>query len=139
MQQWSDKAVMRLLLSLGLVAASLPVAAPAQERVLTVFGSDECPAATICVRAPEKERFRIPKELRKQTELSPTQRSWASRVSSTMDQGRTGPSACAAASGGSWVGCFGEEMRQAREEARLAAEGGTDASAAKPVRLISTP
>lgn len=129
---------MRLLLAFGLVAATMPVSAFAQERVLTIFGKDECPSNTICVRAPEKERFRIPKELRK-TDLSPTQRSWASRVSATLEPGRTGPSACAAASGGSWVGCFGEEMRQAREEARLAAEGNSDAAASKPVRVISTP
>lgn len=130
---------MRLILTLGLVLASAPVAAPAQERVLTIFGEDKCPAATICVRAPEKERFRIPKELRKQTELSPTQRSWASRVNDTLEPGRSGPSGCAQAAGGSWVGCFGEEMRRAREEAKLAADGGDNTATTKQVRVISTP
>jgi len=126
---WSDKTGMKLILTAGpifggLIFGALAASTPAlaQERVLTVFGKDECPSNTICVRAPEKERFRIPKELRTKTDLSPTQRSWASRVSATLDEGKTGPSGCAAANSGSWVGCFGEEMRKAREENRAAKE-----------------
>jgi hypothetical protein len=32
-------------------------------RLITVFGNDPCPRDEICVRAPENERYRIPKEL----------------------------------------------------------------------------
>ena len=130
----------RIWAAVVILAAGSAWSAPAlaQERVLKIFGEDKCPVNTICVRAPEKERFRIPKELRK-VEPSHAQRSWASRVSSTMNEGATGPSACAAASGGSWNGCFGEEMAKAREEARLAREGNGDAVSTKQVRVLSTP
>jgi hypothetical protein len=117
---------MNRILMISLAAASFGWVAPsaAQERVLQVFGEDKCPANTICVRAPESERFRIPKDLRKPT-ISPAQQSWATRQQVMMDEGRAGPSGCNTAGNQGWAGCFGEEMRKAREEARLREEEGT--------------
>ncbi len=103
--------------------ALLPLASPAsaQERVLQIFGQDKCPANTICVTAPESERFRIPKDLRGPS-ASPEAKSWAVRAQNTLSTGRTGPSACQAASNGTWTGCFVEDMKRAREEARAKKE-----------------
>lgn len=110
---------MRLLtaLSLSLTALSVPTLAPAQERVLTVFGDDKCPENTICVRAPEADRFRIPKELRgPSTNLA--NQSWAARGRATVDTGSTSPTACTSATNTGWSGCWAESMRKAREEAK---------------------
>jgi hypothetical protein len=114
---------MRLLIALGALALSAPLApAPAQqsERVLTIFGEDKCPADVICVRAPERDRYRIPKELRGPSEL-PENQSWAARSQATMSEGRTGTGSCSAVGGGGWTGCWAEQMRKAREEAKAAA------------------
>ena len=112
-------AVMKKLLSLAMVLTSLPLAMPvaAQERVLTIFGSDKCPSNTICVRAPEEERYRIPKGLR-QSKPSPDSQSWAVRSQATLAEGYSGPG-CSAA-GGIIDTCFAKQLRAAREEAKAA-------------------
>ncbi len=101
----------------------LPAApAAAQERVLTVFGDDRCPPDTICVRAPERDRYRIPKELREQS-TRPENQSWATRSQATLSEGRTGTGSCSAVGGGGWTGCWAEQMRKAKEEAKARAAG----------------
>ena len=110
---------MKKLLSLAMVLTSLSLATPvaAQERVLTIFGSDKCPSNTICVRAPEEERYRIPKGLR-QSKPSPDSQSWAVRSQATLAEGYSGPG-CSAA-GGIIDTCFAKQLRAAREEAKAA-------------------
>jgi hypothetical protein len=117
--------VMRL--SSSLLAAAmllLPIAAPAtaqrSERVLTIFGQDKCPADTICVVAPERDRYRIPKALRGPSVL-PENQSWAARSESTLNTGRTGTGSCSAVGAGGWTGCYLAEMKKARAEAKAAA------------------
>jgi hypothetical protein len=112
---------MKTLLSFALILGALPLSTPvmAQERVLTIFGNDKCPANTICVRAPEEERYRIPKALR-QTTPSPDSQSWAIRSQATLAEGYSGPG-CSAA-GGIIDTCFAKQLRAAREEAKLARE-----------------
>jgi hypothetical protein len=112
---------MRKILSFALVLGALPLSTPviAQERVLTIFGKDKCPANTICVTAPEEERYRIPKGLRK-TAPSPDSQSWAIRSQATLAEGYSGPG-CSAA-GGIIDTCFAKQLRAAREEAKLARE-----------------
>jgi hypothetical protein len=112
---------MRLLI---LALAGLPMlipAAPAQaqrtDRVLTIFGEDKCPEDTICVRAPERDRYRIPKELRGPSIL-PENQSWAARSASVLDTGKSGTGSCTAIGSGGWTGCYMEEMRKARAEAK---------------------
>ena len=119
---------MRLILaaSLALSALSVPTIAPAQERVLTVFGDDRCPENTICVRAPEGERFRIPKELRPGSS-NPANQSWATRSQGVVSVGNTAPSACEPASNHSGAGCLTQEMRKAREETRARKKLGSEA------------
>lgn len=103
-------------------ATALPSLANAQERILTVFGEDRCPDNTICVRAPEVERFRIPKELRPAS-TNPKNQSWAVRSEATLSEGASGTGSCSGTGSGGWTGCWAEEMRKAREEARLKKEG----------------
>jgi hypothetical protein len=119
---------MRLILSasLALSALSVPTLAPAQERVLTIFGSDKCPDNTICVTAPEADRFRIPKELRGAS-TNPQNQSWATRSRATLDTGNTSPTSCTSASNQGWSGCWVQQMRQAREDAK-AREAASDAA-----------
>jgi hypothetical protein len=120
----ADRLHMRILLIPALVlgAVALPNVAAAQERVLTVFGNDRCPDNTICVRAPERERYRIPKELRPAS-TSPKNQSWAVRSEATLSEGASGTGSCSGTGAGGWTGCWGEEMRKAREEARAKKEG----------------
>ncbi len=72
----------RLTLAAALIAAASPLglsgtAVQAQSYTVptvTVFGTDACPRDTICVRAPENERYRIPKDLRGDTGLAMAER-----------------------------------------------------------------
>ncbi len=121
-----DISLMKKLLSLAVVLASLPLASPvmAQARVLTIFGDDKCPANEICVSAPESERFRIPKDLRESIR-TPDSTSWAIRAQSTLSEGYSGPNSCTTV-GPSVEGCFAQEMRAARAEAKAAAAAKRD-------------
>ena len=113
---------MRLLAPLALATVSLclvPVASPAnaQDRLLTIFGNDKCPADVICVVAPESERYRIPKFLREPSR-SPQSTSWVVRQQATLNEGKSGTGSCSAAGSGGWTGCWTEYMNKARAEAK---------------------
>ncbi len=107
------------ILTIGLIAAFIVPAVPAiaqrQERVLTIFGDDKCPENDICVRAPERDRYRIPKELRGDSTL-PENQSWAARSAATLDTGKSGAGSCTNTGAGGWTGCYMKQMREAREE-----------------------
>ena len=119
---------MRIVLAISALllmpfAATTPVAAQiANERILTVFGEDKCPADTICVRAPENERYRIPTRLRESGIIAPQNQSWAARAQGTMDAGaKTGIGSCSANGPSGWTGCWAQQMRAARAERAAAA------------------
>ena len=115
--------MMRYALALSAIlapatTATTAVAQIANERVLTIFGADKCPADTICVRAPETERYRIPKQFRNSGVIAPQNQSWATRADATMSAGaRTGIGSCSASGPGGWTGCYMQQMRAARAEA----------------------
>lgn len=49
--------------------APQPAMAQTQDRVIIIYGDDKCPSSggqeiVVCSRRPEKERYRIPKDLR---------------------------------------------------------------------------
>lgn len=122
--------VMKRLLILALVAAPMafplaPAAAQRSERLLTIFGEDKCPEDTICVCAPERDRYRIPKHLRGPS-LSPENQSWAARSQSTLDTGKSGINSCSSSGPQGWTGCWLQQMKQAREEARQGAAAERD-------------
>ncbi|MFM7027381.1 MAG: hypothetical protein ACKOXK_01730 [Chakrabartia sp.] len=126
---------MRLILAslaaLPLLLPAMPAAAQRTERVLVIFGNDPCPTngngeeIIVCARRPEAERYRIPQELRPRGQ-SPDSKSWAVRAQSTLDTGRTGTGSCSATGAGGWTGCWAEQMRQAKEEARQKAAADRD-------------
>lgn len=127
---------MRLILAsfaaLSLSVPAMPVQAQRADRVLIIFGNDPCPTNAsgddiiVCARRPESERYRIPKELRPRSQ-APDAKSWAVRSQATLDTGRTGTGSCSASGAGGWTGCWAEEMRQARQEAKQKAEQGSTA------------
>ncbi len=113
--------------------AALPTPAAAQraERVLVIFGNDPCPTNAsgdeiiVCARRPETERYRIPKEVRPRSQ-APQNQSWAARSQSAMSVGRTGTDSCSAVGGGGWTGCWAEQMRAAKAEAKQKAAEDRD-------------
>jgi hypothetical protein len=121
------RVAMRIQIFLCSLALVLPIApASAQERIMTIFGEDKCPADTICVRAPENDRYRIPKELR-QPLKSPDSQSWAVRSQATLNEGKSGAESCSASGPNGWTGCWSEQMRKARAEAKEAAAAKANA------------
>ncbi len=117
------------------LAASLAIGlgwtapAQAQRGALIVYGSDPCPANTICVRAPESERYRIPQSLRSGT-LAPSQQPWGKRAADVASAGGDrGPGTCTNVGGGGGSNCMANILRQAREEKAQA----KDEAAASPI------
>jgi hypothetical protein len=110
-----------LAAALALLPIALPTPVAAQERVLTVFGNDKCPDNTICVRAPEQDRYRIPKELRGAS-TNPRNQSWAVRSQAAMSEGASGAGSCSSVGPGGWTGCWAEQMRRAKAERKAQAK-----------------
>jgi hypothetical protein len=121
-----DLPIMRLILALALSLVPLAASAPAaaQQRSLTIFGDDKCPSDTICVVAPESERYRIPKPFRERLK-SPDSTSWAIRSQATLSEGKSGPDSCSTVGAGGWTGCFMKQMREAYAEDKAKKEGQT--------------
>jgi hypothetical protein len=99
---------------------------------LIVYGNDPCPRAqgeeiVVCARKPERERYRIPPNLRDDPNATANQ-AWANRAESLEYVGRTGTDSCSTVGPGGWTGCLNQLITQAREE-----RGQTDVNM---VRLI---
>jgi hypothetical protein len=118
---------------LWLVPASAQTAAPATgERVtrVIVYGNDPCPRGAdgdivICGRRSERERYRIPEELRDTArDRDPESESWAVRAESLEYVGRTGIQSCSTVGPAGFTGCWAEMMRAARNERRTEGEAG---------------
>ncbi|WP_431469098.1 hypothetical protein [Sphingosinithalassobacter sp. LHW66-3] len=115
---------MKTLLAMTLAAAGVAIAAPALAQdapingVVTIFGEDPCPRDAICVRAPETERYRIPRALREQAEITPENQSWAVRQQSALQEGATGVGSCSAVGPGGATGCFVQQATRATAERR---------------------
>jgi hypothetical protein len=112
------------LIAFGVVALPLGLlAAPAHAQnapingVLTVYGKDPCPVDTICVRAPESERFRIPETLRTPT-IKRENESFAVRMEEVVRENPTGIGSCSAVGPGGMTGCFAQQARAAKAERR---------------------
>jgi hypothetical protein len=113
------------LLSAAFLAASLPAAAPAQdtgdEKVnqLIIYGNDPCPRhddeIVVCARRPERDRYRIPSNLRSDPN-DPANQAWARTAQSLEYVGRTGTGSCSPAGVGGWTGCWSQMMREARSD-----------------------
>jgi hypothetical protein len=98
------------------LAPTSPVAAQAGGSALIVYGNDRCPPNTVCVRAPESERYRIPKTMRSST-LAPKDQPWSQRSKSVANAGAaTGTGSCSAVGAGGFTGCWKQDMQAARAE-----------------------
>lgn len=142
------KRLILTMVALGLGLAYFPSAANAQapdaNNVLVLYGKDKCPIndkgeeIVVCVRKPESDRFRIPKELRRH---APSAQSipWTNRIDSFRNIGATGVGSCSSSGPGGFTGCmaqeaanYKEDYRQMREQ-RLAQENRPDPVATSPV------
>ena len=122
-------------------------AGPSAERVrqVIVYGDDPCPAGAgdeivVCARQEEKERYRIPKELRENPDFGSTSNeTWASRVKSIEYIGKTGTESCTPSGAGGVTGCFAKLAAQAKAERRMNGEQSwADLVAAEREKRLST-
>jgi hypothetical protein len=97
----------------GLAAA--PALAQQNDKALIIYGNDACPEGTVCVRAPESERYRIPESLRSGP-LAPKDQPWAQRAASNANVGAAGAGSCSSTGAGGWTGCWKQQMQAARAE-----------------------
>lgn len=100
------------LLAVGLAG---PAFAQQNDRALIVYGNDKCPEGTVCIRAPESERYRIPQSLRSGP-LAPKDQPWAQRAESVANVGASGTGSCSNSGAGGWTGCWSKQMKAARAE-----------------------
>jgi hypothetical protein len=100
--------------------------------VLVLYGNQRCPTndageeVVVCVRRGAEEQFRIPKELR-EFEVTPQNESWAVREKSTLAEG-TGVNSigsCSTVGPGGQTGCFVQNARRSRAEAKQRNEAAT--------------
>ncbi|HEX8584310.1 MAG TPA: hypothetical protein VF680_07865 [Allosphingosinicella sp.] len=100
--------------------AAAAVVADAKVNQLIVYGNDPCPESTdeqinVCARLDDKERFRIPTNLRDNPN-DPVNQAWGARAVELQYVGRSGIGSCSPTGVGGASGCFNELVRQAREE-----------------------
>ena len=104
---------------LAAAALTSPVAAqegvdavqPGDEKInqLIIYGDDVCPESTedqinVCVILVEADRYRIPPNLR-DTEIKPSDESWAKRAIPYQYVGREGTLSCTPTGAGGFTGC----------------------------------
>ena len=92
-----------------------PALAQQNDKALIIYGNDKCPAGTICIRAPETDRYRIPQSLRSGP-LAPQDQPWAQRAASISNVGASGTGSCSTSGAGGWTGCWNQQMKAARAE-----------------------
>lgn len=91
--------------------------------VLVLYGKQQCPTndageeVVVCVRRPAEEQFRIPKELRN-FEVTPENAGWAVKEQANRDVGSVGIGTCSTVGAGGATGCFVQNARRAKAEAR---------------------
>jgi len=106
-----------LLPAAALLAGCLagPAFAQQNDKALVIYGQDKCPAGTVCIRAPESDRYRIPQSLRSGP-LAPKDQPWAQRAASIANVGASGAGSCSNSGAGGWTGCWTQQMKAARAE-----------------------
>lgn len=115
----------------GLTAIAQPAIAQSStsQAETVVFGTDPCPrdssgAIVICRHLPESMRYRMPESYRPQGARQEGQ-SWGQKSKSIMTMGATGPGSCSAVGPGGHTGCLIQEINQAKQESREAADQST--------------
>ncbi len=100
--------------------AAPPAVADVKVNQLIVYGDDPCPESTedqinVCARMDDKERFRIPTNLRDNPN-DPVNQAWGARALELQYVGRSGIGSCSTTGPGGMIGCYNELVRQARAE-----------------------
>jgi hypothetical protein len=97
-------------------------AASAGERItqVIVYGDDPCKAGSsdeivVCVRQAEKERYRIPPNLRGNP-TAPENQSWLNRAQAIEYVGKSGTASCSPVGSGGFTGCFSQIAANAKAE-----------------------
>lgn len=142
------------LLTLGLAAllaqpsfAQAPQQGPDDTRIkqVIVYGDDPCPVSEgdeilVCARQDEKERYRIPQELRREEIGSTKNEAWTSRVRSIEYVGVGGTQTCSPVGGANgFTGCFSKLARQAKaERAAMGDRSWSDLVAAERAKRLGT-
>lgn len=118
----------RTLIASLAAAAPLALAAPAAAQetsaqsaeetvnLVIVYGDDSCPESTadqivVCARQAENERYRIPADLRFDTD--PSTQAWAQRVEKLEMVGSFGTMSCSPSGLGGFTGCTQQMIRDA--------------------------
>jgi hypothetical protein len=101
----------------GLANVSTAAVAQAGQGKLVIYGNDPCPRENICIRAPESQRYRLPKSQNPQGTRQQRQ-SWANRSHQLMTVGNTGTGQCSPVGPGGYTGCLTQEINQAKQDAR---------------------
>ncbi len=122
--------------ALAAVPMLMPAAAHAQNApqngVLVIYGNDKCPTnadgeeIVVCQRLDERERFRIPPNLREPSGPPQKTESWAVRSEQALEAGRFGTGSCTTVGVGGTTGCFVRQATAARAEARARKEAETN-------------
>jgi hypothetical protein len=94
--------------------------ADAKINQLIVYGDDPCPESTeeqinVCARLNDKERFRIPTNLRDNPN-DPVNQAWGARAVELQYVGRSGIGSCSTTGPGGMIGCYNDLVRRARAE-----------------------
>lgn len=93
-------------------------ALPEKTSFLVTFGEEKCPEASdpdeivVCATAPEGDRYRIPKTLRKGEEEAQASQSWTSAVATLDEAARPmRPNSCSVVGSGGFTGCTQAMLR----------------------------
>jgi hypothetical protein len=124
----SFAAMAALAVGLGF-GATAPVSAQAQSGAVVVYGNDRCPSGTVCVRAPESDRYRIPKSLRPSA-LPPGQSPGRAAAVSGVGGMNTGSATCSNIGGGGGSSCLRNQIQASRAERK--ANAAADAESPVP-------
>jgi hypothetical protein len=100
--------------------AAAAAVADAKINQLIVYGDDPCPESTddqinVCARLDDKERFRIPGNLR-DNRNEPANQAWGARAVELQYVGRSGIGSCSPTGPGGMIGCYNDLVRRARAE-----------------------
>ncbi len=142
----------KLLAAAALLALAAPVqaqqttAGPPAEKVkqVIVYGKDPCPISegdeiVVCARQDEKERYRIPENLRGEEPGSTRNEAWTNRVRSVEYVGASGTNSCSPVGGGGFTGCFAQMAAAAKAERKqMGDKSWADLVAAERAKRLST-
>lgn len=145
-----QRALTALALAGGVAVPSMAFAqhgapeGPPSEKInqVIVYGNDPCPKGqgdeiVVCKRMEDKERYRIPKDLRGNPN-NPANEAWGARAKSIEYVGRSGIESCSPVGAGGATGCFNQIVQQARAERQQAKGDWADLVAAERAKRLST-